>query len=192
MNRTLLWALRGVMRLFVRATVVPGDAIQRLRGRARAVLYVLEERNISDMVALELACMKGGLRRPGKRLKIRELDLPHSTVALERRAGALRRRADRRTPRELARAAAAAGADEALELDVVPVAVYWGRAPQREKSWLRMLLTENWALVGPFRRMLSIVFDRIGVGPADEREKTFKGLVDNSVLTEARTLRAAR
>ena len=41
-------------------------------------------------------------------------------------------------------------------------------------------------------RMLSIVFDRIGVGPADEREKTFKGLVDNSVLTEARTLRAAR
>jgi hypothetical protein len=41
-------------------------------------------------------------------------------------------------------------------------------------------------------RMLSIVFDRIGVGPADEREKIFKGLVDNSVLTEARTLRAAR
>jgi ABC-type nitrate/sulfonate/bicarbonate transport system substrate-binding protein len=41
-------------------------------------------------------------------------------------------------------------------------------------------------------RMLSIVFDRIGVGPADERERIFKGLVDNSVLTEARTLRAAR
>jgi hypothetical protein len=41
-------------------------------------------------------------------------------------------------------------------------------------------------------RMLSIVFDRIGVGPADEGEKIFKGLVDNSVLTEARTLRAAR
>lgn len=41
-------------------------------------------------------------------------------------------------------------------------------------------------------RMLSIVFDRIGVGPAAEREKIFKGLVDNSVLTEARTLRAAR
>jgi len=41
-------------------------------------------------------------------------------------------------------------------------------------------------------RMLSIVFDRIGVAPGDEREKIFKGLVDNSILTEAKTLRAAR
>jgi ABC-type nitrate/sulfonate/bicarbonate transport system substrate-binding protein len=39
-------------------------------------------------------------------------------------------------------------------------------------------------------RMLAIVFDRIGVAPGEEREKLFKGLVDNSVLTEARTLRA--
>jgi glycerol-3-phosphate O-acyltransferase len=156
-NRTLLWALRAVMRPFVRATVVPADARERLRGRARAVLYVLEERSRSDMVALELACMEGGLRRPGKRLKLRGLDLPNSTVALERRAGVLRRRADRRTPRELARAAAAAVADEALELDIVPVAVYWGRAPQRERSFLRLVFSENWALVGPFRRVLSIL-----------------------------------
>jgi len=39
-------------------------------------------------------------------------------------------------------------------------------------------------------RMLSIVFDRIGVASAEEREKLFKGLVDNSILTEAKTLRA--
>lgn len=40
-------------------------------------------------------------------------------------------------------------------------------------------------------RMLSIVFDRIGVAPGDEREKLFKGLVDNGVLAEARTLQAS-
>jgi glycerol-3-phosphate O-acyltransferase len=159
LNRTLMWALRGVMRVFVRETVVPEDALQRLRGRARPLLYVLEERSRSDLLALELACIDGGLRRPGKRLQLRNLSLPHSAVALERRAGVLRRRADRRTPPELARAVAASGEDEALELDIVPVAVYWGRAPQREKSWMRMVLSENWALVGPFRRLLSIVFN---------------------------------
>jgi glycerol-3-phosphate O-acyltransferase len=154
-----MWALRGVMRVFVRATVVPEDSLQRLHGRARPLLYVLEERSISDLLALEIACMKGGLRRPGKRLKVRGLDLPHSAAALEQRAGVLRRRADRRTPRELTLAISATGADEALELDIVPVAVYWGRAPQREKSWLRLIFSENWALVGPFRRLLSIVFN---------------------------------
>ena len=39
-------------------------------------------------------------------------------------------------------------------------------------------------------RMLSIVFDRIGVAPGDEREKLFKGLVDNSALVDANVLRA--
>ena len=154
-----MWMLRGVMRVFVRPTVVPEDALQRLHGRARPLLYVLEERSTSDLLALEIACMQGGLRRPGKRLKLRGLDLMHSAVALERRAGVLRRRADRRTPPELARTVAAAGADEALELDIVPVAVYWGRAPQREKSWLGLMLSENRLLVGPFRRLLSIVFN---------------------------------
>jgi glycerol-3-phosphate O-acyltransferase len=128
---------RGVMRVFVRPTVVPEDALSRLHGRARPLLYVLEERSTSDLLALEIASMDGGLRRPSKRLKVRDLDLPHSAVALERRAGVLRRRADRRMPPELARVVAAAGVDEALELDVVPVAVYWGRAPQREKSFFR-------------------------------------------------------
>ena len=154
-----MWMLRGLMRVFVRPAVVPEDALSRLHGRARPLLYVLEERSTSDLLALEIACMQGGLRRPGKRLKLRELDLPHSAVALERRAGVLRKRADRRTPPELSRAVAAAGADAALELDVVPVAVYWGRAPQREKSWLGLMLSENWAFVGPFRRLLSIVFN---------------------------------
>jgi glycerol-3-phosphate O-acyltransferase len=154
-----MWMLRGLMRPFVRPTVVPQDALARLHGRARPVLYVLEERSTSDLLALEIACMQGGLRRPGKRLKLRGLDLPHSAVALERRAGALRKRADRRTPPGLARAVAAAVGDAALELDIVPVAVYWGRAPQREKSWFGPLFSENWALVGPFRRLLSIAFN---------------------------------
>ena len=52
------------MRVFVRPTVAPEDSLQRLHGRARPLLYVLEERSISDLLALEIACMQGGLRRP--------------------------------------------------------------------------------------------------------------------------------
>lgn len=40
-------------------------------------------------------------------------------------------------------------------------------------------------------RTLSIVFERIGVSSADERDKLFKGVVDNTVLAEARALRSA-
>ena len=35
--------------------------------------------------------------------------------------------------------------------------VLWGRAPDHEGSWLRMMLSENWERVGRFRRMLSVM-----------------------------------
>jgi NitT/TauT family transport system substrate-binding protein len=38
-------------------------------------------------------------------------------------------------------------------------------------------------------RMLSIVFDRIPIAAPEERERVFKGLVDNSIIAEARALR---
>jgi len=77
-----MWMLRSLMRVFVRPAVVPEDALSRLHGRARPVLYVLEERSTSDLLALEIACMQGGLRRPGKRLKLRELDYVQAARAL--------------------------------------------------------------------------------------------------------------
>jgi len=159
LDRTFLWAMRGLSRLFVRPTLVPEDARARLQGRTRPVLYVLDERSLSDYLAVEQVCMDGGLRRPGKKLATGNLVLPRSYVALERRAGVLRKRPDRRMPAELPLALAAAAKDPELELDVVPVAVFWGRAPQRERSWLDLVLSESWALVGPFRRLLTILFN---------------------------------
>src|SRR5262247_3899236 len=63
--------LRGAMRVFVRPTVVPEDALSRLHGRARPLLYVLEERSTSDLLALEIACMDGGRRRRRARARRR-------------------------------------------------------------------------------------------------------------------------
>jgi glycerol-3-phosphate O-acyltransferase len=159
LDRTLLWAMRGLARPFVRPTVVPADAAEKLKGRTRPVLYVLDERSLSDILAVEQVCMETRLRRPGKRLATGELVLPRSFVALERRAGVLRKRPDRRMPPELQAAVSAAARQPDLELDIVPVAVYWGRAPQRERSWLDLVLSESWALVGPFRRLMSMLFN---------------------------------
>ncbi|HWP56738.1 MAG TPA: ABC transporter substrate-binding protein [Candidatus Acidoferrales bacterium] len=40
-------------------------------------------------------------------------------------------------------------------------------------------------------RTLAIVFDRIGVSSAEEREKLFRGVADNSLLAEAKALRSS-
>jgi NitT/TauT family transport system substrate-binding protein len=57
-------------------------------------------------------------------------------------------------------------------------------AQYSEKYLNKQMTTES--------RMLSIVFDRIPVNSAEEREKISKGLVDNSLIAEAKALRAGR
>ncbi len=76
---------------------------------------------------------------------------------LERRTGFWGDRIDHRISAPMRQLVAAAARDRSLEVDLIPVTVMWGRAPDREGSWLRVLLSENWERVGRFRRFLSVV-----------------------------------
>lgn len=158
-DRTALWLLRALSRPFLRATLMPRDVADRLPGRKRQVLYILEERGVSNLLALEKGCEAAGLRGPLRRIRLGSLSLRRSFLAIERRAGVLRKRPDRRLPTELRELLVALAADDTLELEVIPVAVFWGRAPQKERSWLDLAFSESWALMGPIRRLLAILFN---------------------------------
>jgi glycerol-3-phosphate O-acyltransferase len=54
---------------------------------------------------------------------------------------------------------AALTADPQMDIELVPVAVYWGRAPQKEGSWFRLLLVEDWALTTRARKFLQVLFN---------------------------------
>ncbi len=50
-------------------------------------------------------------------------------------------------------------ANPQLDIDLVPVAVYWGRAPQKERSWFRLLFVEDWALTSRARKIMQVLFN---------------------------------
>jgi glycerol-3-phosphate O-acyltransferase len=59
--------------------------------------------------------------------------------------------------RTLARLLREASTGNAGELLLVPVAIYWGRSPDRERSWFRLLVSENWELIGRTRKFLMTI-----------------------------------
>jgi glycerol-3-phosphate O-acyltransferase len=59
--------------------------------------------------------------------------------------------------RTLARLLREASTGNAGELLLVPVAIYWGRSPDRERSWFRLLFSENWELIGRTRKFLMTI-----------------------------------
>ncbi len=154
----MAWLLRRVLALWVRFTVRPEDAALRLRQQRNPVCYVLERRSVTDLAVLQNACVRLKLPRPRKRLIAAAKDL-RSFFYLSRPLGVWNERIDPRPPLSLVLMIELLRADPQLDIDLVPAAVYWGRAPQREASWLRLLLVENWALTSRLRRFFQVLLN---------------------------------
>ena len=152
------WFLHRVLALWVRCRILPEDAAARLRARANPVCYVLERRSAVDLAVLQNVCDSMDLPRPRKRLLGRRGEL-RSNFSLSRLRGFWNERLDRRPPPQIEQMLRALDADPSADIDLVPVAVYWGRAPQREQSWFRLLLVENWALTSRVRKFLQVLFN---------------------------------
>jgi glycerol-3-phosphate O-acyltransferase len=157
MGDELNWLLHRVLAIWVRYRVLPEDIPAR-QSRAGAICYVLERRSVTDLAILQRACVQLKLPRPRKRLLGDGSDL-RSYFYLSRPRGFWDERLDRRPPAQLDQMLAALDADPDLDIELVPVAVYWGRAPQREASWFRLLLVENWALTSRARKLLQVLFN---------------------------------
>jgi glycerol-3-phosphate O-acyltransferase len=158
MDRARSWFLRRLLALWVRYKVRPDEAVSHVRDRDKPVCYVLENSSVTDLAVLQDACVKLKLPRPQKRLLHGLKDL-RSFFYLSRPRGFWDERLDRRTPPQLQQMIAAVAADPQLDVELVPVAMYWGRAPQREHSWFRLLLVEDWAITSTARKVMQVLFN---------------------------------
>ena len=155
LDRLWLGLLRAPLSWWARPHVLPDDLRRRYAQHDRPICYVLNVLGVADLVALEKVCAKHGLPEPLDGLKP---PLPaRSVLFLERRTGFWGDRIDHRISAPVRQLVTAAANDRSLEVDLIPVTVMWGRAPDREGSWLRVLLSENWERVGRFRRFLAVV-----------------------------------
>ena len=154
----MTWLLRRLIAVWVRYQVRPEDVVERLRERTHPVCYVLEARSIADLAVLQSACVRLKLARPRKRLPAQAREL-RSFFYLSRPRGFWDERRDRRPPAQLVRMIEILQSDAALDIDLIPAAVYWGRAPQKEASWLKLLLVEQWAITSRLRKFLQVLIN---------------------------------
>lgn len=153
------WLLRRILSLWVRVTLRPEGIAARLAASAKPSCYVLERHSASDLAVLQIACAEAKLPRTARRLGTGALRDFRAWFYLTRRPSLFSQRVDRRPPDTLLRLVETLKANPDLDVDLVPVSVYWGRAPQKERSWFRLLLAEDWALTSGVRKLLTVVFN---------------------------------
>jgi glycerol-3-phosphate O-acyltransferase len=155
-ERLALPLVRGLVALWVRPSVLPDDVKSRM-AQGRTPVYALEKRSVIDLAVLEYACRERGL--PDPHAPGAAGVLTSSLLFLERRTGLFGSRIDRRMPEALRALTTAAGDDVAFDPELVPVSLFWGRAPDRERSWFRLLVAEDWDIGGRFRKLLSLLLN---------------------------------
>jgi glycerol-3-phosphate O-acyltransferase len=192
LDRTMVWLAGRIFATWVRPTALPLDQAERLRGRGRRVLYVMERRSFTDLLALVIVCRRIGLPSPARPFALGEARESRPVIPLERRRGWLIKRPDRRVPGRLVRLMRAAIATRADDVDFVPVSVFWGRAPGKEGSWLSLAFSEDWTLVGPVRRLFATLVNgrRVLVRFGDPVPAA--GFADGAVDASLAARRAAR
>jgi glycerol-3-phosphate O-acyltransferase len=153
------WSVRKILGLWVRAVIKPDDAAAEIAARPRPVCYVLEHNSQIDLAALINTCAQLHLPSPERRLGWGRRGTDRAYFELIRRANFFSNRTVARAPRYLEQLVAQAAEHPDLDVDFVPVAIFWGRAPHKEVSWWRLLFTEEWALVGRFQKLLNVVFN---------------------------------
>lgn len=154
--RPWAWLLGRVFATWARPVVQPAEPAALLADSDAAVCYVLETGGLADTLALDNACRKYGLPLPRETLQMADLEEPR-LVVLRRMRGFILKRRQKGSIRlkRLVDASVAAGGGELL---LVPVAIYWGRSPDKEHSLFKLLFLENWEVAGRTRKLIATIF----------------------------------
>ncbi|HET6432014.1 glycerol-3-phosphate 1-O-acyltransferase PlsB, partial [Dyella sp.] len=122
------------------------------------VCYVIERDGLSDALILDRACREAGLPSPMQPLS--GTRRRRSVFALGRHDGLLLGKNRQRAPKDaLGQLLLALESDPGRDVQIVPVSIYVGRAPSRDTGWFRVLFSENWVVVGHFRRLLALLMN---------------------------------
>lgn len=166
----------------------------------RQVVYALEDYGLSSVLILDIACRQSGLPSP-------LIALPNDPMQRRRAYFALSRRGtgnmfvpeqniSRTHSDSLAKLLHAHRKDLQLDVQLVPVSIFVGRAPDRQSGWFAVLFSENWAIVGRFRRFIAILLNGRSTivrfaPPVSLRETVKEGLsVERTLRKIQRVLRA--
>ncbi len=157
---TWLALLRKVLHWWVRSIVLPEDLSDLELDPERPVFYMIDTYALTSILIVEQICIRLGWPRPLAPFEASHARLSRSYGASRRHSGVIfKRPRKRRHSRILAELIDAAGSNGLAKAQIVPVTVLIGRAPDKEESFFKILFSENWAMGGRLRRLISTIIN---------------------------------
>ena len=154
----ILTFFRKMLFLWVRTDVSGASREELELDPGKPVCYVLQYSSLSSRLVLEQEVRRAGLPQAEVPLPVVEKGLGQSFFFLYRRVGGWfsRRQTPKLTPQmhELIQY----GLNHPQQdVQIVPVSLFWGRSPDKEKSLFKLLLSDTWSVAGRLQKLLIIL-----------------------------------
>ncbi|MFP4208608.1 MAG: glycerol-3-phosphate 1-O-acyltransferase PlsB [Wenzhouxiangella sp.] len=151
-----LGLLRRLLHLWVRSTIVPEDLSELGLDPDKPIFYVLDTNALTSLLIAEQICRQQGWHAPSREFRTQDIELPRSHAVHRRYQGLFIRTLQRRRHAPMLRQLLEqTRPDRPTDIQVVPVTVLIGRAPENEAGFFKVLFSENWDLGGRFRRFFT-------------------------------------
>ncbi len=152
------WLARKILFIWVKALVFPRNLDELNIDFSKPVCYVLQTRFFSNLLVVDAVTQGLRLPRAMKPMNSTLLQESRSVFFLLRgdHAGPLRQNRFVYSPR-LLRLMEAVRLHPELDVQLVPVSILWGRAPDKESSILKILFADSWATPGAFKQFIAIL-----------------------------------
>jgi glycerol-3-phosphate O-acyltransferase len=152
--------MRWMLHLWVRTIVLPEDLDELGLDPDRPVFYVLDTYAFTSLLIVDKICRDLNWPRLSRPFEHGELRLPRRYGSSRRYSGLFIRRPERRRhPEMLKQLLHEAARTDNVDIQIVPVTVLVGRAPENEQSIFKILFSENWDVGGRFRRLFSTLIN---------------------------------
>ncbi|MAR91110.1 MAG: glycerol-3-phosphate 1-O-acyltransferase [Pseudomonadales bacterium] len=151
-----IWIVKRLLFWMVRANVQPESSASLNINPAQPVCYVLKNDSLADYLIMARECRNLGLPDPDNGLDLGQFHRKRATYALAGKSRSWGRKSANQTEPLLAMIDELER-DPRRDLQLVPVSLFWGRAPAREDSIFKILFSDSWRVPGPWRKLLIIM-----------------------------------
>ncbi|MDC1286948.1 glycerol-3-phosphate 1-O-acyltransferase PlsB [Gammaproteobacteria bacterium] len=187
MKKPITRLLRWILFLWVKVEVFPQPDPAVDIDPARPVLYVLADRGVSDLLVLYDSTRRHAMPDPLTRTPIDGLRRYHSVYSIASRNPVTDWIKRRRKQSPMLSDFVSAFADNPdLELQIIPVSVFWGRPLARYRHWLQVLFADAWVIAGRTRRFFTLLIHGRSARLIFSQALDFRELLEHSGYDEQR------
>jgi len=159
LTRRLHRLLKTILFFWVRIDILPKNFLDTAVPHKSPVLYVMAERGLSELLVLEHITENLGLTTPLSPIAIHGFK-HHSVYSIASKNPVT----DWITQQKkhslmLEELIFAIESDEAMDITIIPVSVFWGRAIAIQRHWLKVLFSDTWEVAGRTRKFFTLLLN---------------------------------